>query len=144
MIVKATILAWVALFVIYTAPCPAQESVNEAKNETSYGSSEFKRENFNFVTITGQETREKNFKLGAGMEVINIGGVNIVAPKGTKVEDKGSWIKVEDLGEFLGRRFYETENRLEQIEKQQELITKELKQIKKTLDELYKNSLISQ
>ena len=141
MISRVTILISFLWFVIVTALCNAQEPVDKSKNDASYGVQDDKKGDFNFVTITGEEVRENNFRLGAGMEVTRIRGVNIVAPRGTRVEDKGSWIKVEDLGEFLGRRFDETENRLEQIEEQQGLIAEELQQIKKTLEELYKKSL---
>ncbi len=104
---------------------------------------EIKGGSYNFVTITGEEVKKKDFNLDPGMELISIRGVNVVAPKGTKVVDKGSWIKVEDVGEFLGRRFDEIEDHLENSEKQQDELRQELTKIKNTLDELYERSLTS-
>ena len=88
-----------------------------------------------YLTITGKKVREKDFKLGPGMEVISLKGTNIVAPKGTRVFDMGSWIKVEDIGEFLGRKFDEIQTRLSQLAQQQEQLREELLEIKESLRE---------
>jgi len=69
------------------------------------------------------------------MEVISLKGTNIVAPKGTRVFDMGSWIKVEDIGEFLGRKFDEIQTRLSQLAQQQEQLREELLEIKESLRE---------
>ena len=99
---------------------------------------------YNFITVMGQYEQEKDFKLGPGMAVVNVKGLNIVAPKGTRVQDKGSWVEIEDLGQFLGRRFDETEGRLQRLEQQQGLILEELAQIKKSMEELKQSKLTSE
>ena len=109
--------------------CQAQESDDENKA-------------FSFLTLTGQERREKDFKLGPGMEVISMKGTNFVVPKGARVFDMGSWLKVEDLGEFLGRKFDEIETRMDELVRQQEQLKQELEEIKESLEEQNKKASV--
>ncbi|MFH0827172.1 MAG: hypothetical protein V1923_04745 [Candidatus Omnitrophota bacterium] len=108
------------VFVFAIVPGHAQSLDPEDKFVEPYQRENREGKALNYLTITGKEVREKDFKLGPGMEVISLKGTNIVAPKGTRAFDMGSWIKVEDLGEFLGRRFNEMQTRLNQLAQQQE------------------------
>lgn len=128
-------------FVLAHLPSHAQQLDPEDKFGMPYQKKDTEGEAFNYLTITGKEVREKDFKLGPGMEVIRLKGTNIVAPEGTRVFDMGSWIKVEDLGEFLGRRFDEIQAGLQQLKKEQEQLRQELKEIRESLEELNENSL---
>lgn len=129
-------------FVVITAVCFLRESYCDDKEEAAYKKQDIEGGTFNFITLTGKEVKEKDFKLGPGMEVISVKGTNVVVPKGTRVEDKGSWIKFEDPGEFLGRRLEEIETRLHQLQVQQEQLIQELKQLKETLEEQKKRNSI--
>ncbi len=129
------------VFVLAHLPSYAQQVNPEDKNSTPYQKQEIEGKTFDYLTITGREVREKDFKLGPGMEVIRIKGTNIVTPKGTRAFDMGSWIKVEDLGEFLGRRFDEIQTRLQQLKEEQEQLGQELKEIRESLEELNQKSL---
>lgn len=97
---------------------------------------------FQAITYEGKSTKAQKEKIGPGMEVIQIGEVNIIAPKGTRVKKEGSQVVFEDLGEYLGRRFDEVERRFARIEVQQEELKKELEEIKKTLAEMRKQSVL--
>jgi hypothetical protein len=129
-----------ALFLIFVflpscVLCHAQPYGSEDKNLAPSKNKNFEGRALNYMTITGREVREKDFKLGPGMEVITVRGVNVVAPVGTRVEDKGSWIKIEDLGEFLGRKFSGIETRLRGAEKKQKELSEELEQLKIKMQE---------
>ncbi|KPK98703.1 MAG: hypothetical protein AMJ95_02865 [Omnitrophica WOR_2 bacterium SM23_72] len=128
------------VFVLATVSGHAQSLDPEDKFIEPYQKEDRQDKALDYLTITGKAVREKDFKLGPGMEVISLKGTNIVAPKGTRVFDMGSWIKVEDLGEFLGRRFDEMETRLNQLAQQQEQLRQELQEIKESLKELNEKS----
>lgn len=121
------------LFLINAVFCFAQVYNNETENQTG----------ITIVAPSGNKVAEGKFKLGPGMEVIKFGEVNIVAPKGTRVQKEGSQIVYEDIGEYIGRRFYEIEKHLEQIEVKQEGLEIEIGQLKETLEDIRKSSLSS-
>jgi hypothetical protein len=152
--VKTGTLFFIFLCIISSVFCYAQEYGNETQGQSFWPSdivdtgfnfmpTGINGTGFNFIGVTGREVRNPDFKLGPGMEVINIRGTNIVVPKGTKVQDMGSWIKFEDLGEYLGRQFDTIEKRFAQLEAAQGEIKKQLAEIKKTLDDIDKRSLAS-
>jgi hypothetical protein len=140
MLAKRIPIFLMGVFLFAGAPCLAQQTDTKDKNVTAYQKKDIEGGTFSYRTITGEEVKEKDFKLGPGMEVISIRGVNVVAPLGTRVEDKGSWIKVEDLGELLGRKFDGIELRLKDAEKKQKELSEELEQVKKKLSELEQRS----
>jgi hypothetical protein len=135
------VFAFLMLAFLFTdGLCFAQQPDAKDNNVTAYQKKDIEGGTFSYRTITGEEVKEKDFKLGPGMEVITIRGVNVVAPIGTRVEDKGSWIKVEDLGELLGRKFDGIEARLKDAENKQKELSEELGQVKNKLSELEQRS----
>lgn len=130
------------VFTCLTLPLFAQYD-NETRKRIVYGTDEMRGSEFNFVSFAGREATSSDFKLGPGMEFITVGGVNIVAPQGTKVEDKGSWIKIEDVGEYLGRRFQEIRERLQAIEAAQGEIKQDIEKLKQEVGVINKRSLDS-
>lgn len=71
-----------------------------------------------------------------GMELIQAGTVRILVPKGARVKREGSLIIVEDLGEYVGRKFLEMEERFAKFEEKEEERRKEIEELKKALDEI--------
>lgn len=71
-----------------------------------------------------------------GMELIQAGTVRILVPKGARVKREGSLIIVEDLGEYVGRKFLEMEERFAKFEEKEEELRKEIEELKKVLDEI--------
>ena len=54
--------------------------------------------------------------LAPGMELKQVGTVNRLVPIGTRVIDKDGLVTTESMGEYVARRFIETEKRMEAIE----------------------------
>ena len=71
-----------------------------------------------------------------GMEVKNVGGINVIVPQGTRVHKEGSQIVYEDLGEYLGRRFYELTERLETLRGEQEKQSALLSQLQQEIEKI--------
>jgi len=71
---------------------------------------------------------------GAGMDVISIRGLNIAVPRGMKIEDKGSYVVIEDMSSYLDRRFDAVDKRLTQIEDMQEDLRQGLEEVTDTLN----------
>ena len=59
-----------------------------------------------------------------GMELVNIGGIRMIIPQGTKVEKKGSLLVMEGVDEFVARNLKEMSARLEKIEASQDDLRK--------------------
>ncbi len=57
-----------------------------------------------------------NVKLSPGMELKQIGTVNRLVPVDMRVVDKDGLVTTESMGEYVARRFIETENRFKVIE----------------------------
>ncbi len=57
-----------------------------------------------------------NVKLSPGMELKQIGAVNRLIPVDMKVVDKDGLVTTESMGEYVARRFIETEDHFKVIE----------------------------
>ncbi len=79
---------------------------------------------------------KRAIKLGPGMERKKIGGINLRVPEGTAVYQIGPNIIREELDEYVGRRFKETENRIEKLEKSQKELHREIEQLKEIIKSL--------
>jgi hypothetical protein len=121
----------------------AQEEDPLEQKDLFFGTETRKGTGFHFINVTEHDAKEPDFELGPGMEVVKIGRANIIVPKGTKVENKGSWIKVEDLGDYLGRSFDAMDNRLKKLEATQEEIVKSLEKLSSSIEELRSQALVS-
>jgi hypothetical protein len=89
-----------------------------------------------------------------GMELLKVGDANVMVPKGTKMRKQGDLNVIEDIGEYVGRKFLDTEERFEKVEARQERMEQdieegferlgsgqddmkeEIRSLKKALDEL--------
>jgi|GEM_PF-4515973 len=74
--------------------------------------------------------QEKDLETGPGTEVIKVGGVKVLAPKGAKVRQEQGRIIVEDLAEYVGRRFEQMDKRLLELEKKQSELEKKIEELK--------------
>ncbi len=80
---------------------------------------------------------EEGIRLGPGMERKRVGGINLRVPKGAEVYQDGPNVIMEELEEYIARKFKEMEDRIGKIEKNQEELNKEIKRLK----EIIKSSL---
>ncbi|MCG8432056.1 MAG: hypothetical protein MJA29_12905 [Candidatus Omnitrophica bacterium] len=71
--------------------------------------------------------------VGPGMEVKNVGGVNVIVPRGARVHKEGSKIVFEDMGEYIGRVVDELQSRLERIEQEMDAQREEIEELKRKL-----------
>jgi len=101
-----------------------------------------KAQDLKAITYEGNSVSISGDNVGPGMEVIKIDQVNIIAPKGTRVRKEGSQVVFEDLGEYLGRKFDEIEQRFSQIEASQEELKKQMEEIRQGINELRKESIL--
>lgn len=81
---------------------------------------------FIFALFAKLSRTEDRLEVPAGMEVINVGGVRYIAPKGSKVKESGGVVTIEGHNEYMARKLSGIEERLsaieEYIEKLQEAI----------------------
>jgi len=73
-----------------------------------------------------------------GMELVNIGGIRMIIPQGTKVEKKGSLLVMEGVDEFVSRNLREMMARLEKMELNQEDLRKMVDELKQEVSDLHK------
>lgn len=86
-------------------------------------------------TVYAENEPEKDgyVEISPGMELKKIGTVNRLVPIGTKVVDKDGLVTAESMGEYVARRFIETDSRLEAIDS-------EISHIKETLQTLHQET----
>ena len=130
--IKAGLIFALYIYAIFTSSAAsAQEIENTADRQ---------RQNVNateidVVTFAGKSEKTKMDNIGAGMEVVEMQGLNIVVPKGAKIRREANRIYFEDTGEYLARRFDEMEKRFAQIEARQEELKKEIAQLKQSVQD---------
>ncbi|MCX5668062.1 MAG: hypothetical protein NTY34_07140 [Candidatus Omnitrophica bacterium] len=71
-----------------------------------------------------------------GMETIKEGDVNLVVYKGSRLRKEGDVIIPEPPGEYVSRKFVETDDRFKKVEKELEAQKNELEAQKKELGDL--------
>ena len=59
-----------------------------------------------------------------GMEAVSVGEHNLIIPKGAKLDFIGAQLIVEDIGQYMSRRFEEIDMRLKKIEQKLEELDK--------------------
>ena len=77
-------------------------------------------------------------EIPSGMELISVGGIRMIVPKGTKVGKKGSLLIMEGTDEFAARRFEEMNTRLETMEANQKDLGKTVDDLKREISDLRK------
>ncbi|MBL7068984.1 MAG: hypothetical protein ISS34_03930 [Candidatus Omnitrophica bacterium] len=75
-------------------------------------------------------------ELPPGMEVINIGSANVIAPIGSKVNKEGTVIIVEPIEQYAGRRFLDMEGRLSSIDLRLNELADNLEKLRKSMERL--------
>jgi len=85
---------------------------------------------------TQEYTNQTNMDVGPGMEVIKHGNVNVIVPKGAKVREEGGKLTIEDIGDYTGRKFEETDQRLAAIEETQQELREKIEQLTQAIADL--------
>lgn len=73
-------------------------------------------------------------KAPSGMEIITIGNVDYVVPKGTKVRKKDGIISLEGRFEYIARRFSEVEEKISLLEEENKVLENKFEDLKKLID----------
>ena len=95
---------------------------------------------FSISAISAYGQSAFNREVPQGMEAVQIGGSGwLIVPKGAKTRKVGAQIIVEGSKEYMSRRFFEVEERLGKIEKNQDDIKKELDVLKDLVVGMQKN-----
>ncbi|MBL7156768.1 MAG: hypothetical protein ISS92_01255 [Candidatus Omnitrophica bacterium] len=94
------------------------------------------------LAFTQEAKREPGVKIPPGMEIRKVGDVNILMPKGAKMDKRGGVILLENTDQYAAQKFLEVENRLIEIEAEQRMLKNEVKNLKNSLDEIKQGELI--
>lgn len=89
-----------------------------------------------FAQGAQEHTNQTNMDVGPGMEVIKHGNLNVIVPKGAKVREEGGMLTIEDIGDYTGRKFEETDQRLAAIEETQEELREKIEQLTQAIADL--------
>lgn len=73
-------------------------------------------------------------KAPPGMEIISIGNVDYVVPKGTKIKKKDGIISLEGRFEYIARRFSEVEEKISLLENENKVLENKFEDLKKLID----------
>ncbi|MDO8525575.1 MAG: hypothetical protein Q7S07_03705 [Candidatus Omnitrophota bacterium] len=79
-------------------------------------------------------TPENANRLRPGMEIRNIGGINMVVPEGTQYYTEGSQLKMEEAGEYAARRFKDSDERFKKLEDRIRKMEKEVQNLQEALN----------
>lgn len=89
-----------------------------------------------FALLPAEAADKEKIAVGPGMELLEIGTVRVIVPKGTLYEDKGSKVEVEGIGEYVGRRFLEVEAHFSELEAREEVLRAEIEELKQKVEQL--------
>ncbi len=97
-----------------------------------------------FLAVSGYaQGADKDADIPPGMEIIKVGGANVVVPAGTKVYKHKGLITIESINQYTARRLLETEERLGKLEATQEKLKEKIEklrqELKKIVDDAQKN-----
>lgn len=99
---------------------------------------------FSAVFTYAQEDKNKEtLTHPAELDVIKVGVMNVVVPKGAKVIQDGNKIIVEGLDEYASRKFIELEERFREFKMRHEELEKKVEELEKALAELQPNEVPS-
>lgn len=99
---------------------------------------------FSCLLCIAQDQEKENKGLAPGMEVIKIGGANVLVPEGTKVTKKGGLIILESTSEYTGRKVLEIEERIERLESKDNELQEEITKLSALFEDINKKDFISQ
>jgi hypothetical protein len=86
---------------------------------------------FSTVLIAAED---KNKEVPVGMELVLIkDNYKLLVPKGAKIRKEGAVFILENIDEYVARRFYDMEERIVRIEAKEEGLKKEIEQLKSNL-----------
>ena len=95
---------------------------------------------FSISAISAYAQSTVNQKIPEGMEAVRIGGSGwLIVPQGAKTRRVGAQIIVEGSKEYMSRRFFEMDERLQKIEKNQEDLKNEVDALKELVAGMQKN-----
>lgn len=75
-----------------------------------------------------------------GMELREMGGINMLVPEGIKVRSIGSRLVMEEPEEYAARNIKEMKERISELESQQDQLKAEVDSLKGIISELQKKS----
>ena len=121
--------------------CYAQEQKQNPLDKSDYNMQDTGTSDAEYLKGQDYNAGTPGYKLGSGLEVIKVGGLNILAPKGSKIRRRGSLIILEDPAEYLSRKFDDIDKRFSVLENNQHEMTLQLQRIEQILEELPQRSV---
>lgn len=98
---------------------------------------------FWILFVCAQDYNQTAINNPPGTEVVRIGNVDVVVPEGSRVRKRGGVMFFEDTGQYTGRRFYETDQRLAAIEAKQEELAKQIEELRAIIENLQNSTVTS-
>jgi hypothetical protein len=102
------------------------------------------QETDNYSTTMMGNSTVPPLEVGPGLEVIQVGNVNVVVPKDSKVRKEGAQIVVEDISAYVGRKFVDMDKRFQDIEDRQVQMQQGLDQLQASVNNLTNATLRSE
>ena len=78
-------------------------------------------------------------QLKPGMEIVKVGDAEVAVPKGATVTKQDGMIVIEDIAQYVGRRFESVEDRLNKLDGELEALRGEVRQISEDLKKVMWN-----
>lgn len=92
------------------------------------------------VYLQAQDTEvRKGLSLKPGMEIVKVGDAEVVVPKGSTVTKQDGMVVIEDISQYVGRRFESVDGRLGDLDTEQEALRDEIRQIREDLRKVMGN-----
>lgn len=115
---KIKILIFLIAFFSFPGPSGAQEYEDNSRKQDD----------------VHKEGPESVNTLPPGMEIMKIGGINMLVPQGTQFYMQGSQLKMEEASEYSARRFQDMDKRLQRIEEKQSKMEEEIENLRGHLE----------
>ena len=93
--------------------------------------------------VFAQNQEQGDKEIPPGMEIIKIGGANVLVPEGTRARKKGGLIILESTSEYTGRKVLEIEKRIDRLEAQNKELQENITILKSLLAKMGKKDLVS-
>jgi len=71
-----------------------------------------------------------------GMEIIEVGAVKLLAPKGARIIEKAGLVILEDTAEYVARRLEQFELRMDRIEAEDQKTKQQLRQLEQAMEDV--------
>ncbi len=88
-----------------------------------------------FTALAYESEPQSNRNVPAGMELIKVGGTDVLVPRGTKVTQRGSQLILEPPEQYLARKIQDLEEEISRLKSEQAQMKKEIESLKQSSEQ---------